>query len=586
MARIGKLLVANRGEIAIRVFRACKELGIGTVAIYSEADREALHVEFADDAYLAGETPPTASYLSVQRILEVAARAGVDAIHPGYGFLAESPGFAEAVVSAGLVWVGPPPQAIRTMGNKVTARRAAAAAGIPSVPGSVGIVRAPEEVAAFARDHGWPVAVKAAHGGGGRGFRVIGSASEAGSAIEVASREAQSAFGSPDLYLERYLAGPRHVEIQVLGDARGNVIHLGERDCSLQRRHQKLLEESPSPAVDQGLRERMGAAAVKLTKSVGYQSAGTVEFLLETTDAGPRFWFLEMNTRLQVEHPVSELITGVDLVREMIRTAAGAPLGFTQNDVKMRGHAIECRINTEDPANDFLPCPGTITAYREPSGPGVRVDSGVVAGSSVPPAYDSLIAKLICHAAEREQAIARTLRALEEFRVEGLPTTIPFHRAVLSSDWFRDGAFTTRTVEADLDCKGLVTQGLLRRGHVTTPARVFTVEVDGKRFAVRIAESAGGPGVRARPATPEDWMRAGHSTAGETITAPMQGTIVKTLVAEGDRVKAGDAILVLEAMKMENLIICHRDGVLKELKVKTGEAVQTGAVLAAVGPPD
>ncbi|MGH2812888.1 MAG: acetyl-CoA carboxylase biotin carboxylase subunit [Actinomycetota bacterium] len=581
-----KLLVANRGEIAIRIFRSCREIDVSTVAVYSEIDRDALHVSYADESYLLGETAPAASYLNIGKILEVAKRSGADAVHPGYGFLAENPRFAEAVTDAGLIWVGPPAHAIAVMGDKTAARRTATEAGVESVPGTPEPISGPEEIEGFASQHGWPVALKAAHGGGGRGFRVVRDAGEAAQSFEGAAREAQTAFGSPEMYLERYLEHPRHVEVQILGDQHGNLIHLGERDCSLQRRHQKLVEESPSPAVDETLRERMGAAAVKVAAAAGYRSAGTVEFLLELTDSGPRFWFLEVNTRLQVEHPVTEMVTGLDLVKQMIRLAEGEPLGFAQEDVAFRGHAIECRINAENPAKSFLPSPGVIAGYREPAGPGVRVDSGVVAGSEIPQAYDSLFGKLICQGEDREEAIRRTLRALDEFSIEGLRTTLPFHRLALGSDWFREGRFDTKTVENDLDLKSLDVPGPVRAGREASQERVTTVELDGKRFEARFAEKADREQVRLKPAPPSLAPRAAQAGMGETISAPMQGTIVKTLVKEGDPVKAGDGIVVLEAMKMENLIVCHRDGLVKELKVKSGDSVSMAALLAVIGPPE
>ncbi|MGH2703846.1 MAG: acetyl/propionyl/methylcrotonyl-CoA carboxylase subunit alpha [Actinomycetota bacterium] len=588
MPRISKLLVANRGEIAVRLFRACSELSIRSVAVYSEADRDALHTSFADEAYLLGEAVPVLSYLNIGKILEVAVGCGADAVHPGYGFLAENPRFAEAVLQAGLIWVGPPPGAIAAMGDKVTARRTAGAAGVASVPGTTEPVAGPTEVEDFGAAQGWPVALKAAHGGGGRGFRVIRTPKEAAEAFESAAREAQAAFGNSDLYLERYLDNPRHVEIQVVGDLRGNLIHLGERDCSLQRRHQKLVEEAPSPALDPALRAEMGGAAVRVAEAAGYSSAGTVEFLLEQTDAGPRFWFLEMNTRLQVEHPVTEAVVGIDLVKEMLGVAQHEPLSLGQDDVAIRGHAVECRINAEDPAQGFLPSPGRIAAYAEPAGPGVRVDAGVTTGSEVPQAYDSLIAKLICWGRDREEAISRTLRALAEFHVGGIRTTIPFHRLALSSDWFRKGSFSTQTVEAQLDLSKvgeLPDRGRWTAGGGDAPGdeENVTVEVEGRKFEVVVVRRD--PGVRGRPRPPRSDRRALAGVEGEIITAPMQGTIVKTLREEGATVAAGEPILVLEAMKMENLLVCHRDGVLTELRVRPGDAVNAGAELAVVGPP-
>jgi acetyl-CoA/propionyl-CoA carboxylase biotin carboxyl carrier protein len=580
--RIARLLVANRGEIAVRIFRACRELGITGLAIYSETDRDAFHLGFADEAYFVGGTPPAESYLNIDHILDAARKAGADAVHPGYGFLAENPTFAQAVLDAGLIWVGPPPAAVAAMGDKVAARKVAAAAGVPMVPGTLEPAGGPEAVEAFAAEHGWPVAVKAIHGGGGRGFRVVRSAADAPGAFESAGREAGLAFGNRELYLERYLDQPRHVEIQVLGDTQGNVVHLGERECSLQRRHQKLVEECPSAVVDPQTRAAMGQAAVTLCRRAGYYSAGTAEFLLEHAPAGPRFYFLELNTRLQVEHPVTEIVTGLDLVKAMIRIAEGDPLPFTQEQVRMRGHAIECRINVEDPARNFMPSPGVITEYREPAGPGIRVDAGATGGTRIPESYDSLIAKLICYGADRPEAIARMRRALDEYRVEGVATTLPFHRLVAAADWFAEARFSTSTVETALDLSGLPPGPAGQPGDAR--ARDFTVELSGKRFEVRLWERSDTR--RAKPHQPGPGTRHGHAGVGETITAPMQGTILRTLVEEGATVAAGDPVLVLEAMKMENVIVAHRDGVVRSLKVAAGDSVQLGAALAEIGPPD
>jgi len=578
MPNITKVLVANRGEIAVRIFRACRELGIGTVAVYSEIDRDAVHVGFADEAYLLGDTAPSASYLNIPKILAVASRAGADAVHPGYGFLAENAGFAQAVIDAGLIWIGPPPEAIEAAGDKLSARRIAARASVPSVPGSKEPITGVEAIFPFAEEHGWPVALKAAKGGGGRGFRVVRRAEEAQGAFEGATREAELSFASSEIYMERYLENPRHIEIQILADQQGNTVYLGERDCSLQRRHQKLLEESPSPALDPETRRAMGEAAVSFSKEVGYYSAGTVEFLYEDGPDGPRFFFLEMNTRLQVEHPVTELVTGVDLAHAMIRVAEGKPLGFTQDDVTLRGHAIECRINAENPIADFLPNPGSIGNYSEPGGPGVRVDSGAKPGTVIPPSYDSLIAKLICYGADRQEAIRRTVRALDEYRIEGLVTTIPFHRLVLSSPWFAEGSFSTKTIENDLDLSQIDIGLPSKAGAPLPKPRMVSLELEGKRFEVKFTELSGR---QAKPKPPDKASRSVAGT-GDTLTAPMQGTIVKILHAVGDRVKAGEAILVLEAMKMENQIVCHVDGVVKELRVKTGQTVSIGAALAVV----
>ena len=589
--KIKKVLVANRGEIAIRLFRACSELDIASVAIYSDIDNDALHLAYADEAFRVGEGPPAESYLNIPNILEAAKKSGADAVHPGYGFLAENSEFATAVEDAGLIWIGPPPQAVFSMGDKVSARKTAAEAGVPSVPGSLEPISSAEAIGAFASEHGWPVALKAAHGGGGRGFRVVRSKEESQQAFEGAAREAGAAFGNPELYLERYLETPRHIEVQIIGDLHGNLIHLGERDCSLQRRHQKLIEESPSPVVDSSLREEMGAAAVKVAKAAGYHSAGTVEFLYENTAAGPRFWFLEMNTRLQVEHPVTELVAGLDLAKMMILVAEGEPLPLGQDDVSMRGHSIECRINAENPAKKFMPAPGTITSYREPSGPGVRVDSGCTSGSVIPQAYDSLIAKLVCYGADRDEAIVRTKRALEEFVIEGVKTTIPFHRLVMGSEWFALGEFHTKTVETDLDLSDLPAPS--SKVKIAAAAsegarvdRVFAVEVGGKRLDVRLTEKMDPATGRAKPKPPDPAAASKGSGSGEDIVAPMQGTIIKTLVKAGDRVKPGDGIAVLEAMKMENLIQCRRGGVVKEVKVEAGNQIETGTLIASITPDE
>ncbi|MGQ0679364.1 MAG: acetyl-CoA carboxylase biotin carboxylase subunit [Actinomycetota bacterium] len=583
MAIITKVLVANRGEIAIRIFRACRELGIASVAIYSEADRDALHVEFADEAYFVGDTPPGASYLNVASILEVARRSGSNAVHPGYGFLAENGGFARAVIDTGMIWIGPPPEAIAAAGDKISARRIAAKAGVPMVPGTEDPIAGPEAIARFALEHGWPVAIKASKGGGGRGFRVVHKPGDAASAYASASREALLAFGSNELYLERYLETPRHIEIQVIADQHGNTLYLGERDCSLQRRHQKLIEESPSPAITPQIRRAMGQAAVKFARQVQYSSAGTVEFLFEQTEEGPRFYFLEMNTRLQVEHPVTELVTGLDLVQLMILVAQGEPLPIKQRDIQLRGHAIECRINAENPAGDFLPNPGTITGYREPGGPGVRVDSCAVAGTTIPPSYDSLIAKLICYGDSREQAIRRTLRALDEYRIDGLVTTIAFHKLALSSAWFQQGEFSTKTVEKDLDLSSLEVGKAGQPGTGPRP-RVVSVELEGKRFEIKFQERIE-PGVtRLKPRPPELGRGQAQGGEGDTLVAPMQGTIVKILHQVGDRVSAGEPILVLEAMKMENLIACHLAGVVRQINVTIGQTVAVESVLALIEP--
>src|SRR5919199_1412832 len=441
-----RVLVANRGEIAIRVMRACRELGVATVAIYGEEERDAPHVRYADEAYLVEPGQATRPYLNVPGIVEVARRAGAEAVHPGYGFLAESPDFARAVLAAVLTWIGPPPDAIAAMGDKVEARRLAEAAGVPLVPGTNEPVGSPEEAVARGERWGYPRALKAAAGGGGRGFRVARAPAEVPDAFAAVAREGRDFFNNPALYVEKYIEGPKHVEIQVLADRHGAAIHLGERECSVQRRHQKLIEEAPSPAVDAELRQRMGAAAVALARAVGYEGAGTLEFLL---DRERNFYFMEMNTRIQVEHPVTEEVTGRDLVKAQLRIAAGEPLGWAQEEIALRGHAIECRINAEDPARGFAPTPGTITAYKEPGGPGVRVDGAAEVGAAISPRYDSLIAKLIARGADRDEAIARMRRALDEYAIGGVASTIPFHRAVLAHPVFVAGEATTDWVERE-----------------------------------------------------------------------------------------------------------------------------------------
>src|SRR6476469_1450823 len=484
-----KVLVANRGEIAVRVFRALRELGIGCVAVYSEADRGSLHVRRADEARLIGPGAPAESYLNVERIISAAQASGAEAIHPGYGFLAENAAFARACAAAGIVWIGPPPEAIEAMGSKIEARERMRAAGVPIVPGVTSAVTSADEVLRLGDELGWPIAIKASAGGGGKGLKVVRGADEAERALESAQREGEAYFSDSAVYVERYLEDPRHVEVQVLADSHGNVIHLGERDCTIQRRHQKLVEETPSPAVDDELRERIGAIAVDAARAVGYQSAGTIEGLLSRDG---EYFFLEMNTRIQVEHTVTEMVTGLDLIREQVLVAAGEPLSLRQEDVRLTGHAIECRINAEDVSNGFLPAPGTITAYREPSGPGVRVDSGVVAGSEISPLYDPMIAKLLVHGVDREHARRRMLRALDELEVEGVKTLIGFHKALLTHPCFIEGETCHGLVESELmaaraaelaNGTGLGTVP----GHVPNliPA-VRYVEVDGKRFEVRV----------------------------------------------------------------------------------------------------
>ncbi len=571
-----KVLIANRGEIAIRLMRGCRDLGISPVAVYSDLDRDALHARLADEAYNVGPGPAAKSYLDIGAVLEAAKRSGAQAVHPGYGFLAESAAFARAVIEAGLVWVGPSPDIIATMGDKTEARRAAADAGIAIVPGTVDPVASAPEVESFVAEHGLPVAIKASAGGGGKGFRVIAEGDDIASALEGAAREAKASFSSADVYLERYLAKPRHVEVQVLGDASGAILSFPERDCSLQRRHQKLLEESPSPALSSGVREAIMEAAAKVSKLVGYRNAGTCEFLLDAD--GETFYFLEMNTRLQVEHPVTELVTGIDLVRAQLLIAAGESLELDQGDISATGHAIECRINAEDPAAGFMPAPGKITRYREPAGPGVRVDSGAEEGTVVPQAYDPLVSKVISYGATREEARTRMLRALGEYQIGGIPTTLPWHKAILDDPRFAAGDYHTGTVENEMDLSGLGGgKGAVSPGPDGIE-RSWVLELDGKRFGVRAHERPSPWSVKPRP------PKAGSVGGGgaEVITAPMQGTIVKLLVETGQDIDAGDAVCVLEAMKMENSILANSGGTVEEIQVAAGEPVEAGATIAVI----
>ena len=576
-----KLLVANRGEIAVRVMRACRDLDITPVAIYSEVDADAVHVGFGEEAYNVGPAPAAQSYLDIPAIIAVAKRSGAEAVHPGYGFLAENASFARAVDDAGLVWVGPQPEVIDSMGDKTAARRAAADAGVPTVPGTTESVTRVEEVTRFVRDHGLPIAIKAAAGGGGKGFRVVDDEASIEEALAGASREAQAYFSSADVYLERYLERPRHIEVQVMGDASGNVLSFPERDCSLQRRHQKLVEESPSPALDASVREAIMEAAAKVSKQVAYRNAGTCEFLLDSDQRS--FYFLEMNTRLQVEHPVTELVTGIDLVHAQLLVAAGEALELSQGDIELRGAAIECRINAENPAKRFMPAPGSIGSYREPAGPGVRVDSGARAGSLIPQAYDPLVSKVITYGAGRDEARRRMLRALSEYEIEGIETTIPFHRLMLSDKRFVTGDYHTGTVERELDLSVLARPSTRspKPGEAEVLERTFEVEVDGKRLEVRAREHLE---TTVRPTKPEPPKRSSRATGGgsEVLAAPMQGTIVKVLVRQGQTVKAGEAIAVLEAMKMENSILAHTEGTVEELRVSDGQSVETGATIAVI----
>ena len=582
----GKVLVANRGEIAVRIIRALREMGIVSVAVYSDADRESLHARLADEAYHVGPAPATESYLNVEKLIEVAGRSGAEAVHPGYGFLAESAPFARAVEGAGMVWIGPHPQAIEAMGSKVESRRIMKEAGVPMVPGTEGEISSVDEVRAFGEEHGYPVAVKASAGGGGKGFAVAESEDGAEGAYERASREGEAYFGDGSVYVERYLAGPRHVEIQVVRDKHGGAVHLGERDCSIQRRHQKLLEECPSPAIDPGMREEMGRAAVGAADAVDYDSVGTVEFLVE----GDEFFFLEMNTRVQVEHPVTEEVTGVDIVQTGVRVAAGEPLPFAQDDVTFRGHAIEVRLNAEDATNNFSPSPGTVTVYEEPGGPGVRVDSSLREPGIVPESYDPLFAKLIVRGSDRPDALRRLRRALSEFRVEGIATTLPFFGAILDDEVFEQGSYTTGFVAERME-------GLKIQGHdigatadgapgPEKTAREVEVEVNGKLFRVKVhgdaAAISGASGVQAPPRRGKGGSAKRAAVSEGTVAAPMQGTIVKVLVQKGQEVSVDEPVCLLEAMKMESEIRAQKDGVVSEVLVEAGQAVRSGDPLVVL----
>jgi len=584
VATFSKILVANRGEIAVRVCRTLRELGIATVAVYSEADRGSLHVATADEAYLIGPGPAAESYLDQQRLLETAARAGAEAVHPGYGFLAENPRFARACGAAGLVWIGPPAEAIEVMGSKTAAREAMKAAGVPIVPGTTAPVDSVEDVLRLGAEIGWPIAIKAAAGGGGKGLRVVAGPDEAERAFESARREGEAYFSDPAVYIERYLEDPRHVEVQILADAHGNVIHLGERDCTIQRRHQKLVEETPSPAVDAELRERIGRLGVDAATAVGYRSAGTIEGLL---DRDGNYFFLEMNTRIQVEHTVTELVTGLDLVREQVLIAAGEPLSLRQDDIRLTGHAIECRINAEDPSNGFLPSPGRIASYREPAGPGVRVDSGVTAGSEVVGLYDPLIAKVVVHGVDREHARRRMLRALGEYQIGGVTTLLGFHQALLEHACFVEA----KTCHGVVESKELAERAEQLSHSQTTVAaspdgklreRVARVELDGRLFEVTALIPEPPFAELARRRRERIAGGAHHGAAKDAVVTPMQGTVLAVEVAEGDEVRAGQVICVVEAMKMENEIAAHRDGVITDLSVAPGQAVTTGQVVCVV----
>ena len=589
---LNKVLIANRGEIAVRVIRACQEMGIATVAVYSDLDRDALHVRLADEAYSLGGQTAAESYLNTEAILDVIERSGADAVHPGYGFFSENTDFARAITERGVAFVGPPPGAIEIMGDKVSSRIAAQAVGVAGVPGTTEFLTDASEVVAFGEEFGWPVAIKAAYGGGGRGMRVVRRGDEAAEAFESAQSEALKGFGRDECYVERYLTWPRHIEMQIIADTHGNCVWVAERDCSAQRRHQKLVEESPAPAFPPEVRQAMGDAAVKVAKACGYVNAGTVEFLYQDGD----FFFLEMNTRLQVEHPVTEMVSGIDLVAEQLRVAAGEPLSFGQDDIVLSGHAIEIRINAENVAGGkFLPSPGTITTLVPPAGFGTRWDGGYEAGDTVSQYYDNLVGKLICWGHDRDTAILRTLRALREFRIDGIATTIPADIAILEHPDFVAAKHSTKWVEDVLDLTGVDSAPGASSGTEaeTKVQRDVDVEVDGKRFSVKmfIPESQAGAVVAAGAGTgaaPARAKRAGGGSGATTgggsgaVEVPMQGTIVKVLVEVGQEVEAGATVCVLEAMKMENNITADKAGTVKEIKVAAGDSVGSGDVVVVI----
>jgi len=583
-----KILIANRGEIAVRVIRAAREMGIQTVAVYSELDRNALHVRLADEAYALGGQTAAESYLNTEAIVSAITESGADAVHPGYGFFSENADFARAITAMGVAWIGPPPEAIDEMGDKVSSRIAAQRGGAPIVPGTTEFAQGPDEIRAFGNEFGWPVCIKAAYGGGGRGMKVVESADEVDDAMASAQREAKAFFGRDEVYVERYLTWPRHVEVQLVGDTQGNVVWVSTRDCSAQRRHQKLIEEAPAPGLPDGVEEAMGEAAVKAAKAVGYHNAGTVEFIYQEGE----FFFLEMNTRLQVEHPVTEEITGIDLVEWQIRVASGEALPMTQEEVIARrdGAAIEVRINAEDPAGGkFLPSPGPIESLKTPSGFGVRFDTGYESGDEISQYYDNLVGKLIVWGKDRPTAIARTITALEEMEVKGIATTIPADLAILRHSDFADVTHSTKWVEQTLDLSEVSSAPSAEPSEDAEPLveRKTTVEVNGKRFDVKmwVPETVG---VAAAPSAKKPRRAAGGGAGGGggngTITVPMQGTIVKIEVEVGQEVEAGQSLLVLEAMKMENQINSDVSGTVAEIKVAAGDTVGGGDTVMVITP--
>jgi acetyl-CoA/propionyl-CoA carboxylase biotin carboxyl carrier protein len=598
-----KVLIANRGEIAIRIARALEELGVASVAVYSELDRDALHAKRADEAYNLGEGPAADNYLSIEKILDVARRSGAEAIHPGYGFLAENAPFAQACEDAGIVFIGPPASAIDAMGSKTKARELMQAAGVPIVPGTTEAVATVADAMRIAKGEiGFPVAVKAAGGGGGKGFRVALTEDELEGAFEGSSREGEKFFSDGAVYLERYLHDPRHVEVQVLADTHGNVIHLGERDCSIQRRHQKVIEESPAPewVVDEAMRARIGEIGVNAAKAVDYVGAGTIEGLFSAREGQePEYFFLEMNTRVQVEHCVTEMTTGIDIVKEGIKAAAGEELSYRQEDIELRGHAIECRINAEDASKNFAPAPGKIGAYKEPSGPGVRVDSGVGAGGEVSPMYDPMVAKLIVWDSSREEATKRMLRALDEYEIEGLKTLIPFHQALLATEQWAKGETCRDLLEDKKWLKTLAFPAPAPPSEDGEPEKVeqtYEVEVSGQRFDVRVVGppfAGGGGGAAANGssaggrAAPKRKQRESSSGGGpDTLPSPLQGNMWKVLVKQGDTVQEGQLLCIIEAMKMENEITAHKAGTIVELPITEGAPIQAGAPIVTIKSPE
>jgi len=576
-------LIANRGEIAVRVIRACRELDITSVAVYSELDRNALHVRLADEAYALGGETAADSYLNTSAILDAIEKSGADAVHPGYGFYSENADFARAITERGVTFIGPPPEAIEVMGDKISARLAAEKVGVDGVPGTTEIIQHPDEVRSFADDHGYPVAIKAAYGGGGRGMKVVKSAEEVDAALESAQREAESFFGRSECYMERYLTWPRHIEMQIIADQHGNTVWLGERDCSAQRRHQKLVEESPAPNFSDEVRQAMGAAAVAVAEGCDYTNAGTVEFLFQDGE----FFYLEMNTRLQVEHPVSELVSGIDLVREQIRVASGEELSFRQEDIEQDGHAIEVRINAEDPAGGrFLPSPGTVNELKVPQGYGIRWDGGYEAGDNVSQFYDNLVGKLIVWGSDRATAISRMRSALTELKVGGIATTAAAHSAILASPDFQAGEHSTKWVEESLDLSGVVGQTTGTDQQTDDEPRVrkdVVLEVNGKRFEVAAwVPEAAGVAVKATNKPRRSASTGGGAAGSGQVAVPMQGTIVKVLVEVGQEVTEGEAVVVLEAMKMENNINADKAGSVVEVKVSPGDTVGAGDIVIVI----